>query len=162
MDVAVCVKHVPDTEAAIRIRADGHGIDESGLPFVMNYYDEHGVEEALRIKERLGGTVTLLTAGPVRAALALRSGLAMGADAAVHVAEEGATEVVRVALQAVITLVRSNNETRYTSLPGNVKARRTPATTKTLRDLGQKRGELGMPTDRVEILDLNRRPQRWA
>src|SRR5947207_13712547 len=87
MDVAVCVKHVPDTEAAIRIRPDGHGIDESGLPFVMNYYDEHGVEEALRIKERLGGTVTLLTAGPARAALALRSGLAMGAAAAAHIVD---------------------------------------------------------------------------
>src|SRR5438105_7725383 len=107
MDVAVCVKHVPDTEAAIRIRADRQGIDESGLPFVMNYYDEHGVEEALRIKERLGGTVTLLAAGPVRAALALRSGLAMGADAAVHVEDpalEGADHLgVAKALAAAIS-----------------------------------------------------------
>src|SRR3989442_1245455 len=87
MDVVVCVKHVPDTEAAIRIRPDGRGIDEGGLPFVMNYYDEHAVEEALRIKERLGGTVTLVTAGPARAALALRAGLAMGADAAIHIAD---------------------------------------------------------------------------
>jgi electron transfer flavoprotein beta subunit len=85
MDIVVCVKHVPDTEAPIRIRADGRAIEEQGLPFVVNYYDEHGVEEALRIKERLGGTVTVVTAGPARAAQALRTGLAMGADTAIHV-----------------------------------------------------------------------------
>ena len=85
MHIVVCVKHVPDTEAPIRIRADGRAIEEQGLPFVVNYYDEHGVEEALRIKERLGGTVTLVTAGPARAAQALRTGLAMGADTAIHI-----------------------------------------------------------------------------
>lgn len=85
MNIVVCVKHVPDTEAQVRIRADARGIEESGLNFVLNYYDEHGVEEALRIKERLGGTVTLVTAGPARAVEGLRAGLAMGADAALHV-----------------------------------------------------------------------------
>jgi len=85
MNIVVCIKHVPDTEAPIRIRADGRGVDEGGLPYVVNYYDEHGIEEALRIKERLGGTVTLVTAGPSRATQALRTGLAMGADAAIHI-----------------------------------------------------------------------------
>jgi electron transfer flavoprotein beta subunit len=85
VNIVVCVKHVPDTEAQVRIRADARGIEESGLNFVLNYYDEHGVEEALRIKERLGGTVTLVTAGPARAVEGLRAGLAMGADAALHV-----------------------------------------------------------------------------
>jgi electron transfer flavoprotein beta subunit len=85
VNVVVCVKHVPDTEAQIRLRADGRGIEESGLNFVLNYYDEHGVEEALRIKERAGGTVTLMTAGPARAVEGLRAGLAMGADAAIHI-----------------------------------------------------------------------------
>jgi electron transfer flavoprotein beta subunit len=85
VNIVVCVKHVPDTEAQVRIRADARGIEESGLNFVLNYYDEHGVEEALRIKERLGGTVTLVTAGPARAVEGLRAGLAMGADAAIHV-----------------------------------------------------------------------------
>jgi len=85
MNVVVCVKYVPDTEAPIRIRADGRGIEESGLPFKLNYYDEHAVEEALRIKERTGGTVTVVTVGPSTAAQALRQGVAMGADAAIHV-----------------------------------------------------------------------------
>src|SRR2546427_11574237 len=82
MNVAVCIKHVPDTEAPVRVRADGRGVEESGLPFVVNYYDEHGVEEALRIKERLGGTGTLGTPGPPPAAQALRAGPAVGAEAA--------------------------------------------------------------------------------
>jgi len=85
MNVVVCVKYVPDTEAPIRIRADGQGIEASGLPFKLNYYDEHGVEEALRIKERTGGAVTVVTVGPSAAAQALRQGVAMGADAAIHV-----------------------------------------------------------------------------
>lgn len=85
MNIVVCVKHVPDTEAPVRFRADGRGIDEAGLPFVLNYYDEHGVEEAVRLKERVGGTVTALTAGPPRAVEALRVALAMGADRAVHI-----------------------------------------------------------------------------
>jgi electron transfer flavoprotein beta subunit len=85
VNVVVCVKHVPDTEAQVRLRADRRGVEESGLNFVLNYYDEHGVEEALRIKERLGGTVTLVTAGPPRAVEGLRAGLAMGADAAIHI-----------------------------------------------------------------------------
>jgi electron transfer flavoprotein beta subunit len=85
LNIVVCVKHVPDTEAQVRLRADGRGIEESGLNFVLNYYDEHGVEEALRIKERAGGAVTLVTAGPARAVEGLRAGLAMGADAAIHI-----------------------------------------------------------------------------
>jgi electron transfer flavoprotein beta subunit len=85
MNLVVCLKQVPDTEAPIRIRPDGRGVDESGLSFVMNYYDEHAVEEALRIKERAGGTVTLIAAGPARTAEALRAGLAMGADQAIHI-----------------------------------------------------------------------------
>ena len=88
VNVVVCVKHVPDTEAQVRLRPDGRGIEESGLNFVLNYYDEHGVEEALRIKERFGGTVTLVTAGPPRAVEGLRAGLAMGGDAAVHIQDQ--------------------------------------------------------------------------
>ncbi|MCS7236228.1 MAG: electron transfer flavoprotein subunit beta/FixA family protein [Armatimonadota bacterium] len=85
MDVVVCVKQVPDTEQPIRVRADGSGIDEQGLNWILNYYDEHAVEEALRVRERHGGTVTVVCVGPPRATEALRTALAMGADEAVHV-----------------------------------------------------------------------------
>ena len=102
MNIVVCVKHVPDTEAQVRIRADGRGVEESGLNFVLNYYDEHGVEEALRIKERLGGTVTLVTAGPARAVEGLRAGLAMGADAAVHIQDPALASLDHVGTARVL------------------------------------------------------------
>ncbi len=81
MNVIVCIKQVPDTEAPIRIRAGG-GIDETGLNLVMNYYDEHATEAALRLREQFGGTVTVVAVGPERTREALRQALAMGADEA--------------------------------------------------------------------------------
>ncbi len=84
MNIIVCMKQVPDTEAQIRIRPDGLGIVESDIKFVMNPYDEFGVEEALKLKEKFGGTVTIVCLGPARAVDAIRTGLAMGADKAVH------------------------------------------------------------------------------
>lgn len=89
MNIVVCVKQVPDTEAPIRIKPDGSGIDEMGLNLVMNYYDEHGTEAGLRLKEQFGGTVTLIAAGPERTKEALRTGLAMGADEAMLITGPG-------------------------------------------------------------------------
>ena len=57
---------------------------KADIKFVMNPYDEYGVEEALLIKEKMGGTVTIVCLGPARAVDAIRTGLAMGADKAVH------------------------------------------------------------------------------
>jgi electron transfer flavoprotein beta subunit len=84
MKIAVCVKQVPDTETRVRIAPDGKGIVESDVNWVVSPYDEFAIEEALRIKEKSGGEVVLVALGPDRVQSALRSGLAMGADAAVH------------------------------------------------------------------------------
>ena len=84
MNIIVCMKQVPDTEAQIRVKPDGSGIVDSDIKFVMNPYDEFGVEEALLLKEKFGGTVTIVCLGPERAVEAIRTGLAMGADKAVH------------------------------------------------------------------------------
>jgi len=235
MNIVVCLKHVPDTEAPIRIRPDGRAIEESGLNFVINYYDEHGVEEALRIKERLGGTVTVITVGPPRAAEGLRAGLAMGADAAVHVQDpalegadhltvarvlaaaiaalphdlilcgklatddnaaivgaalaeylnlpqatavtklelgdgkatvhrevEGAVEILEVPLPAVVTVERGINEPRYPSLPGIMKAKRTPIAVRTLAEVGMDMSEGRAADRRVELLGLVPPPRRQA
>lgn len=84
MKIVVCVKQVPATESKLTIRPDGTDIERSGLSFVVNPYDEFAVEEALRIKERLGtGEVTVLSMRPhaaQRTEEALRTCLAMGAD----------------------------------------------------------------------------------
>ncbi|MBW1712175.1 MAG: electron transfer flavoprotein subunit beta/FixA family protein [Deltaproteobacteria bacterium] len=88
MELIVCLKQVPDTEAQIKVGADGKSIDEAEIKWVMNPYDEFGVEEALKIKEAKGGTVTVVSVGPARVTEALRTALAMGADQALHVDDE--------------------------------------------------------------------------
>jgi len=89
MDIVVCVKRVPDTtEAEIAIRDDGRGIKEEGLVFDINEADNYAVEEALLLKEELGGSVTVLTVGPPEADEALRMCLAKGADRAVRLTDE--------------------------------------------------------------------------
>jgi len=87
MHVVICVKQVPDTETKIRVK-DGQ-VDHSETKYVVNPYDEYAVEEGLRIKERLGeGKITLASTGPERAKDALKSGLAVGADEAIHLVDE--------------------------------------------------------------------------
>lgn len=83
MNIIVLIKQVPDTESAIEVTPDSKSILADNLNWVLNPYDEIAVEEALRIKEAMGGSVTLLCAGPKQCQDALRSGLAMGADRAV-------------------------------------------------------------------------------
>jgi len=84
MDIVVCIKRVPATDAAIKIAADGKSIDTAGVQFELNAYDEFALEQALRIKEQLGaGSVTVVTIGPKEAQKELRDTLARGADKAV-------------------------------------------------------------------------------
>lgn len=84
MEIIVCVKQVPDTESIIKIKPDGSDIIKDDLKYIVNPYDEFGIEEALKIKEKSGGTVTILCLGPDKAIEAIRTGLAMGADNAIH------------------------------------------------------------------------------
>ncbi|MFO7753161.1 MAG: electron transfer flavoprotein subunit beta/FixA family protein [Desulfobacteraceae bacterium] len=79
MQVYVCVKHVPDTAANIKIKGE-NDYDTTGLKFVVNPYDEYGLEEAVRLVEKAGkGEVVIVTVGPAQAATTMRSALAMGA-----------------------------------------------------------------------------------
>ena len=88
MKIAVCVKQVP--EGTRRIDPQTKRLDRSGEG-ALNAFDAHAVEEALRIKERVGdGEVVLVSMGPARAADALRKALAMGADRAVLVTDDSA------------------------------------------------------------------------
>ncbi len=84
MKIIVLMKQVPDTETKIQVKPGETAISTDGVTFVINPYDEFAIEEALRIKEAKGGDVTLITLGWDKAAEALRTGLAMGADKAVH------------------------------------------------------------------------------
>ena len=80
MKIGVMMKQVPDTETKIKIKDDASGIVEDGIKWVMNPYDEYAVEEALKIKEKTSGTVSIVCFGPKRSVEAIRTGLAMGAD----------------------------------------------------------------------------------
>ena len=84
MKIAVCLKQVPDTEARLRVRKDGLGVDEEDLPFVINESDGYALEEALQIAEATDGEVVVISLGPARVREALRKGLALGAARAVH------------------------------------------------------------------------------
>lgn len=86
MNIVVCMKQVLDTEAKIKLKEGNREVDYSGAKLVVNPYDEYAIEEALRIREKFGeGSVVLVTVGPDKAEEALRTGLAMGADRAIHV-----------------------------------------------------------------------------
>src|SRR5262249_35901622 len=84
MKIIVCVKQVPDTEARLKLSPDSTAIVETDVNWIVSPYDEFAIEEALKQKEKHGGEVVLVSLGPDRAQSALRNGLAMGADSAVH------------------------------------------------------------------------------
>ncbi|GMR04584.1 MAG: electron transfer flavoprotein subunit beta/FixA family protein [Thermodesulfobacteriota bacterium] len=89
MDIIVCLKRVPDTGVEIEIEEGGLETKEAGLPWVLNPYDEYAVEEAVRIKERFAGRVTVITAGSEGGEEVLKKAIAMGADEAVYVTDAG-------------------------------------------------------------------------
>jgi electron transfer flavoprotein beta subunit len=98
MRIAVCLKRVPDTTAKIVIGAGGKVIDEAGVKFVPNPYDEYAIEEALKLKEAAGtGEVAVFSLGTDAAQETLRTALAMGADRAVLLQAAAATDGLDVA-----------------------------------------------------------------
>jgi len=88
MDIIVCVKHVPETaEAEIKIDSAGKSIEKSGLVFDINEWDDYALEEAVQVKEKIGGTVTAITVGSEDTDSTLRKCLARGADKAVRLTD---------------------------------------------------------------------------
>lgn len=86
MSILVCVKQVPDT-TEIRIDPATNTLIRSGVPSIVNPFDAYALETAVRLKERTGGTVTVISMGPAQAAAALRECLSVGADRAVLVTD---------------------------------------------------------------------------
>jgi len=87
MKILVCIKQVPDMEARFKLNSEGTWYDETDLAFRMNEYDEYAVEQAVQLKEQLGGEpeITILSIGPDRVVEAIKKGLAMGGDRGVHI-----------------------------------------------------------------------------
>ena len=89
MNVLVCVKRVPQTGGRIVLTGDGLAIDTRFLGFTISPHEECGVEEAVRIVERDGGSSTVLTLGPVEAEDQLRDAMALGIDRAILLETDG-------------------------------------------------------------------------
>lgn len=107
MNIVVCLKQTFDTEARIVLNAQGK-IDSSGVNLIINPYDEFAIEEGIRLKEKFGGEVTVITLGGERAQEALRTALAMGADKAILVSDPGLEEIDEgVAAQVLAQALKS-------------------------------------------------------
>jgi electron transfer flavoprotein beta subunit len=88
MKIIVAIKQVPARDSQLRIASSGKSIDEADLSFEINEPDAYALEEALQLKEKHGGEVIALCAGPARAGQTIREALAKGADRALHIEEE--------------------------------------------------------------------------
>src|ERR1700735_775797 len=88
MKIIVAIKQVPVRDSQLRPDGSGKWIQEGDLSFEINEPDAYALEEALQLKEKHGGEVIALCAGPARAAQTIREALAKGADRAIHIEEE--------------------------------------------------------------------------
>lgn len=107
MNCIVCISQVPDTETRIKLAADGRRIDEAGVKFIVSPYDEFALEEAIRIKEKHGGEVTVIGYGPERVTQALRECLARGATKALHIKGETADADSLAVAKVLAAAIRS-------------------------------------------------------
>jgi len=86
MNIIVCIKQVPDT-TNVRIDPETNTLIRSGVQSIINPFDAYAIEEAIRLKEKFGGLVTIVTMGPPQAEEALREAISLGADEAVLVSD---------------------------------------------------------------------------
>jgi len=102
MKIIVSIKQVPVRDSQLRIDASGRWIQENDLSFEINEPDAYALEEALQLKEKHGGEVIALCAGPARASQTIREALAKGADRAIHIEEENLTAFDTLGIAAML------------------------------------------------------------
>ncbi len=107
MKVLVCISHVPDTTSKINFTSDNKAFDKNGVQFVINPYDEFGLTRAMWIKEKQGGSVTVINVGRAETEPTLRKALAIGADDAIRI-DADPTDSYYVASQ-IAAVARENN-----------------------------------------------------
>jgi electron transfer flavoprotein beta subunit len=88
MQIYVCVKHVPDTAANIKVVAE-NGFEDNGCKFIVNPYDEYAVEQAVQLVEKSGGEVVIVTVGKPDAVGTIRTAMAMGGHRGILVTVDG-------------------------------------------------------------------------
>ena len=108
MKILVAIKPVPNPDEKVKIKGDGSGIVLENIKMVVNPFCEIAVEEALRIKEKQGGEVVIVTVGPKEGEQQVRTALAMGADRAVLV--EAGTDLDPLAVAKVLAKVVADEQ----------------------------------------------------
>ncbi len=93
MKIIVLMKQVAGKDAILRINKDGTWIEEGDLSFEVNESDGYALEEALRVREKLGGEVVVCSMGPQRTKSVIKDALARGADRAIHVVGDNLTHL---------------------------------------------------------------------
>ncbi len=108
MQIIACVKRVPTTDAAVSVTPDGKGLVTDGLPYMISFYDEIALEQAVQTKEALGGEVTVLSLGPASGSKEIRECLAKGGDKAVVLTDdEWMTRDARATAKALVAEIEA-------------------------------------------------------
>lgn len=109
MNIVVCLKQSPDTEAKIVVTGDGQDIEKDKIKFIIGSYDEIALEEGIRLKEKFGGEVTVITVGTEKTHEALRAALAMGADKAIQIWDNCLAKADSSVISKVLAKAIENN-----------------------------------------------------
>ena len=110
MKTVVLMKQVPNKDAILRVNKEEKWVEEGDLSFEVNESDGYALEEALRLKEKKGGEVVVVSLGPQRVKSVIKDALARGADRAIHVTGEGLEHVGPFAAARVLAdAVREEN-----------------------------------------------------
>jgi electron transfer flavoprotein beta subunit len=104
MKIAVCISHVPDTTTKVIIGQDGKKIDEKGVTYIINPYDEYAVEEGLRLKEKNGGEVTAISLGSDSSKETIRKAYAMGVDKGILIKDTNEQDSLSTAQSLAVVL----------------------------------------------------------
>ena len=114
MKLLVCISKTPDTTSKISFSSDGSTFISDGVQYIMNPYDEwYALVKALEIKEKVGGTVTLIHVGPAANDTIIRKGLAIGADEAIRIDHE-APDSFDVSSQIAMAIQGENYDIIFT------------------------------------------------
>jgi electron transfer flavoprotein beta subunit len=108
MKIIVCVSLVPDTTTKIKVGDSKKAIDEAGVSFVINPYDEFAVEEAVQLKEKNGGDVTAISFGTDKYKEAIKKAFQMGADTGILIKSNDAFDSFTVAKNLADTIKELN------------------------------------------------------
>ncbi len=116
MHFVVCLKQVPDT-SEVRIDPVTNTLMRQGVPSIINPYDTHGLEEAMRMKEKIGGKVTIISMGPMQAKEALKKAMSFGADRAILLSDRAFSGSDTLATAYILSVaIQKINETEPVDL----------------------------------------------